>query len=186
VLLQEIRKKLLQQQKLRSRNLLGGPMHYKNLFSIKLDYKSASLLVFLAILPNVLGMLNISTSLGFKLHFFQIGIFAAAMLYGPVGGAVSGGIGSVYSAILMNNPYIIVGNIILGLFAGLFISFGMHTVLSVILAYLIQLPWLWLSDIYLAHMPLGAVKGVVAALLFSNIIWAALVHYTVRPFKKLI
>lgn len=161
-------------------------MHYKNLFSIKLDYKSASLLVFLAVLPNALGMLNISTSLGFKLHFFQIGIFAAAMLYGPLGGAVSGGIGSAYSAISMNNPYIIIGNIILGLFAGLFMRLGLHTVLSVMAAYLIQLPWLWFSDIYFAGMPVGVVKGVVAALLVSNIVWATVVHYTIKPLKKLI
>jgi len=161
-------------------------MDYRDIFSIKLDYKSVSLLVFLAILPNVLGMLNISTSLGFKLHFFQIGIFAAAMLYGPLGGAVSGGIGSAYSAILMNNPYIIIGNIILGFFAGLFMRHGWHTVISVLAAYLIQLPWLWISDIYFAGMPVIVVKGVVAALFFSNLIWSLIVHYTVRPFKNMI
>ena len=161
-------------------------MEYKDFYGIKLDFKSISFLVFLALLPNLLGMVNIGTVFGFKIHFFQIGVFAAAMLYGPIGGLVSGGIGSVYSAILIHNPYIIIGNMILGFFAGLLMRYGWHTVIAVIIAYLIQLPWLWVSDIYFAGMPVMIVKGVVVALFISNLIWAFVVHYTIKPFKKLV
>jgi uncharacterized membrane protein len=156
----------------------------KELFSVKLDYKSACALLFLAVLPNLLGMVNVSTPFGFKLHTFQIAIFLAAMLYGPVGGALSGGIGSAYSAIAMQNPCIIFGNIILGFFAGLFTRYGMHTVLSVLMAYGIQLPWLWLSDVYLAHMPVHAVNAVIIGLLISNTAWAAVAHISARALWK--
>lgn len=163
-------------------------MHkYNQLFGFDVDFnwKTLTMLAFLAVFPNVLGMLNISF-MGFKLHFFQYLVFVAAFIYGPFGGAVSGAFGSVYSAIVMGNPYIVIGNVILGFFAGLFFRFGWHGVLAVLGAYLVQMPWLWFSDVYLIGLPTQMVKMIVVALLVSDLIWGALAKYTHKPLKRLI
>src|SRR3989338_6602954 len=115
---------------------------YENIFKLKFNWKTFSLLVFLVIFPNILGMFNINL-FGIRIHFFQYLIFLAAMLYGPLVGALSGAFGSIWTALALNNPYIIIGNIILGLFTGLFFKKKLNIMLAVLLAYLIQLPWLW-------------------------------------------
>jgi len=161
-------------------------MEYRNKFSfnIKWGYKTISLFIFLIILPNLLGMMNISTVWGFKIHFFQIAVFIAALIYGPKGGLLSGLLGSTYSAIIMNNPYIIIGNAILGFFVGLFIRYKLHTIIAVILAFLIQLPWLILTDYYLVNLPMGFILRLILALAISNLVWATAAHYSAKPIKK--
>ena len=162
---------------------------YKAIFGtgVKFTYKSILLLGFLALFPNILGAIVIDTGLGFKLHLFQYLIFLAALLYGPFGGLVAGAFGSVYTAIALNNPYIVIGNMILGFFVGYFVKNRKLPVLpAVLLAYSIQLPWLWFTDIYLAAMPLNAVEMVVWALLFGNILWAILAGLTYKRIGKLI
>lgn len=147
-------------------------------FNVKWNYKNIILFLVLLGLPNLLGMLNIATPWGFKLHFFQLAIFIAAAIYGPKGGALSGLLGSLYSAAIMHNPYIIIGNIILGFFVGLFIRYKINTVIAVILAYAVQLPWLLLTDYYLVHLPIPFLKNLVIALFVSNVIWAILINYS--------
>lgn len=142
--------------------------------------------LFLIALPNVLGTINITTPWGFKMHFFQIAIFLAAALYGPQGGMFSGFVGSVYSAFIMGNPWIMIGNAILGFFAGLFLRYGFHTVSAVLLAYAIQLPWLILSDYYFVHLPMPFIRVLVVALLVSDTVWAVIVHYSIKPIKRFI
>ena len=154
----------------------------KNIFSfnIKWDYKHVSLFIFLLILPNLLSMINIGTIYGFKLHFFQVAIFLAAILYGPKGGLISGFIGSFYSSIIMNNPYLIIGNMILGFFTGLFIRYKMHTILAVILAFIIQLPWLIITDYYLVSLSAAFIIPLIVALAISNVIWATAAHFSTK------
>ena len=86
-------------------------MNYKNIFyfNLKYSWKSITLLTFLAILPNFFGMINFTTPFGFKIHIFQYLIFIAAIIYGPVGGLISGAFGSLFTAITLNNPYILIG-----------------------------------------------------------------------------
>jgi uncharacterized membrane protein len=156
----------------------------ENKYLFQLNVKTISMLSFLALLPNVLGMINLSAA-GFKIHFFQYAIFIAAAIYGPVGGAISGGIGSIYSATLMSNPYILVGNIILGTFAGFFMKKGYNMILAVFFAYLIQMPWLYLTDVYLVGMPVSLVINIMVALLISDMFWATLTKYTYKPIKAL-
>ncbi len=154
-------------------------MEHKNIFSfnVKWDYKTISLFLLLILLPNLLGLINISTPLGFKIHFFQLGIFIAAFVYGPFGGVLSGFIGSFYSAMIMNNPYIAVGNAILGFFAGLFFRYDIKTVYAVLIAYLIQLPWLIITDYYFAGLSVNFIGSLVVALLISNVVWAIFAHH---------
>lgn len=159
-------------------------MQYRNIFDVEWNHKSLGLFIFLIALPNLLGMVNLSTPLGFKVHFFQLGIFLAAIIYGPWGGMLSGLFGSVYSALIMGNPYIVGGNAMLGFFAGLFVKYGFNTVISVLLAFLIQLPWLILTDFYLMRLPLNFIFMLVIALAASNFIWALAAHYIAAPLKN--
>jgi uncharacterized membrane protein len=146
-------------------------MEYKDIFgfNIEWNYKTTAMFGVLLVLPNLLGMINLNMA-GFKIHFFQVAIFTAALVYGPTGGLLSGLVGSVYSAFAMNNPYILVGNAILGFFVGVFARYGMNTIIAVLLAYSIQLPWLIITDFYLIHMPMQILLNLVFALLVSDII----------------
>jgi uncharacterized membrane protein len=132
----------------------------------------------------LLGTLSFATPFGFRIHFFQYLVFLAALIYGPLGGMISGAFGSVYTAMLLNNPYIVIGNIILGGFTGFFARKGLPVIGAAMLAYLIQVPWLWVSDIYWAGMPQPVVEKVVIALLVGNLLWAVLARYTFNQIKE--
>ncbi len=162
-------------------------MEYKDIFgfSNEWNWKTISLFGFLAVFPNILGLIYVDV-FGLRIHFFQYLVFLAAVIYGPAGGAVSGAFGSVYTAIALHNPYIIIGNIILGFLAGFFVRHKFHIVLAAMLAYLIQMPWLWYSDVYLAGMPVAVVQKIVIALLISDVIMALAVRYTYKPVKALV
>lgn len=160
---------------------------YKNVFNFNIKWtgKTVSLLSFLAIFPNILGLYN-TTIFGVRIHFFQYLIFLAALIYGPFGGLISGGFGSVWTAVALNNPYIIAGNMLLGGLFGLFIRLKWNLIIAALTAYLIQMPWLWFTDIYFAHMPVNVVKGIVVALFFSDILWVAIAGLTYNKIKKVI
>jgi hypothetical protein len=146
--------------------------------NIKWNWKNITLLAFLAIFPNIFGLFH-TELFGVRIHFFQYLIFLAALIYGPIGGIISASFGSIYTAIALNNPYVIIGNIILGFFFGLFIRLKWGALKSLLTAYAIQLPWLIITDIYFANMPKSAVGAIVIALLISNIIWAFLAKATI-------
>ena len=165
-------------------SISGGTVRNQLGFNVKWNSKTIALFGLLLVLPNILGAINLSTPWGFKIHFFQLAIFAAAMIYGPKGGLLSGLVGSAYSAALMSNPYILLGNAILGFFTGLFARYGYHTLVAVAIAYAIQLPWLILTDYYLVHLPGKFIIGLVIALAISNLVWATIAHYSVKPIRK--
>lgn len=153
-------------------------------FNVEWNYKTITLFLFLMIFPNLLGLINLNTVWGFKIHFFQIAVFIAALIYGPKGGLLSGLVGSLYSAFVMSNPYIVIGNAILGFFVGLFVRYNLNTIIAVMLAYSIQLPWLIITDYYLVNLPISFILRLILALAISNMIWAIVAHYTVKPIKE--
>lgn len=155
-------------------------------FDVEWNYRKVALFVFLIAVPNVLGLVNFGTLFGFKIHVFQIAVFLAAIIFGPSAGLLSGLIGSLYSAAIMNNPYLVVGNMILGFFTGLFVRYGIHTVIAAVLAYLVQLPWLIVSDYYFVHLPWSFLVPLIIALAISNIIWAFVAHYMAKPIMNLL
>ena len=161
-------------------------MQYKNIFhfNVKWNLKTIWLFLILLILPNYVGMFKYTTIFGLRIHFFQILIFLAAMLYGPLGGALSGAIGSVYVAFALNNPYIIIGNIILGLFTGIFYRMKFHLVIAAFLAYLIQMPWLYITDVYLANMPVPVVNMIIISLLISNLLWSIIANFAGKRIRN--
>lgn len=155
-------------------------------FGIVWNTKTISTLLILLVLPNILGLINLGTIYGFKIHFFQLAIFLAASIYGRKGGLLSGFVGSIYSALIMNNIYIIIFNMILGYFAGLFIEKKMNIVLAILLAFIVQLPILVLGDLYLVGLKAVMIQQLVIALAISNLIWALVTLLSVKLIKRLI
>jgi len=163
-------------------------MQKTKVLSIPIQANPRAIALFLVAiaLPNLLGLINIATPLGFKLHFFQVAILLAAGIYGPLGGAASGVVGSMYSAVIMSNPFIILGNVILGFFYGLFIRLRIHAVPAVILAFAIQIPWLVATDFYFMHMPAPIIRMLLLSLALSNVLWAIVARYLAPRLAKVI
>ena len=152
-------------------------MEYRNVFGIEWNIKNILLLSFLAIFPNVLGLFH-TTVFGVRVHFFQYLIFLAALVYGPFGGVVSGAFGSIWTAVALNNPYILIGNVILGGLFGYFVKLKWNVILAAFAAYLVQMPWLYFTDVYFAGMASNAVIAIMIALFFSDILWAVVAKLT--------
>lgn len=148
--------------------------YLKSIYSNK---KEMVIFFILLMVPNILSMINLGTIYGFKIHSFQLSIFVAAIIYGKRGGALSGLFGSIYSAFIMYNPYIILGNIILGFFAGLFYEKTKNIFSSVILAFIIQLFWLIPSDYYFMQLSANFIKHLIISLFLSNLVWAIFALY---------
>ncbi|MBI2872224.1 MAG: hypothetical protein HYY00_03435 [Chloroflexi bacterium] len=148
------------------------------------NMRTATILLIMAVLPNLLGALEYVTVLGYRVHFFQGPVFLAAAMYGPLGGGLAGAAGSVYTAASLGNPYIVVGNLLLGGLTGLFLRFRLPLVAAVLLAYLVQLPFLWATDVYLVGMPVAVVQKVVIALLVTNIIWALVAQLLISRMRR--
>ena len=107
-----------------------------------------------------------------KLHFYQMGIFGAGFVFGPAAGAFVGAASSSYNAIyLMHNPWTIGGNARLGFVAAwLYTRYG--ALKAALGAFALQAPYLFFTDVYLMHMPVAAVFGILATLLVTNAICA--------------
>ncbi|HOH73918.1 MAG TPA: ECF transporter S component [Syntrophales bacterium] len=145
--------------------------------------RTAALLL-LALLPNVLGMINLTTPWGFKIHTFQAAIFLAAAVLGPWGGLVSGLAGSLWAALVMANPWLLVGNGILGFCTGLFVRRGFSLLPAVWLAFSIQLLWLIPTDYFLAGLSGAFIRELILALLLSHTCWALVVAPLREPLRR--
>jgi len=141
------------------------------------------LLAAILILPNLFATFNF-TVFGIRIHLFQYLIFLAAMIYGPTAGALSGGLGSLFTAFVMKNPYILVGNMMLGGLTGYFLKKQIKILPAAMFAFAIQIPWLFATDVYLAGMSIIAVNSIIIALLISNILCSYLASKTVRMFSN--
>ena len=151
---------------------------------VKINEKSIATLMLLMLLPNLVGVLHLSTPWGFKIHFFQYAIFLAAFTFGPIGGLLSGFAGSLYAAYLMTNPYILVGNALLGLFTGYFFRRGHTYLVSALLGFGIQIPWLVATDYFLMNLPASFIGGLLFALTLTNVLWAVLAGMSTGPLKR--
>jgi uncharacterized membrane protein len=151
---------------------------------IRWSEKAIGTLIVLALLPNLLGMLNLSTSWGFKLHFFQAAIFLASFLLGRWGGLIAGVGGSLSVAAAMGNPYILFGNALLGFFSGYFSERGSKPVMAVLLAFLIQLPWLIATDYLIMGLSAPVIGILIASLAVSNALWAFAAAWAVPPLRR--
>lgn len=152
---------------------------------VKSYHKAISVFSLLVLLPFLLSLINITFAESWKIHFFPAAIILAAIVFGATGGIIAGISGSLYSALFLGNPYILVGNALFGLLIAVFYKKSNKIVPSVMLAYLCELPWLILTDYYLVHLPAVFIAKLVVVLLLANILWALLIHLSIKPIRKL-
>jgi hypothetical protein len=147
--------------------------------------KAVSVFTLLVLLPCLLSLINITFAQSWKFHFFPAAIILAAVFYGATGGIVAGISGSLYSALFLGNPYIIVGNALLGLLIAVFYKKNDNLILCVLLAYACELPWLILTDYYFVHLSSDFIAKLVVVLLLANIFWAVLIQISIKHIRKL-
>lgn len=138
----------------------------------------------LVILPCILSLINVTFAQSWKIHFFPAAIILAAISFGPAGGLVAGITGSLYSAILLGNPWLIAGNALMGFLTGVFFRKTLKIIPSVMLAFACQLPWLIVSDYYFAGLSPVFIAKLVIVLLLGNLMWALLISLGMKPIKK--
>jgi uncharacterized membrane protein len=153
---------------------------------VRWDEKTIGVLIGLALIPNLLGMINLTTPWGFKIHVFQAAIFLAALLFGRWAGLIAGLGGSLYVASALSNPFILFGNSLLGFFTGHFAEKGFSPVVAVMLAFAIQLPWLVVTDHLIMGLPWPFIGALVASLAVSNLIWAVAADWAAGPLRRLL
>jgi len=97
------------------------------------------------------------------IHFSQLPIILSGILAGPLMGLITGAVGGIYMA-TTRIPFIIGGLAVLGYAAG-FLGRRLKPVLAGVLAWLIQLPYVFFTDYVwftsLLHMDPNVAMGVV-------------------------
>ena len=137
-------------------------------------------------LANILGIFSIPLGIT-SIHLMQLPIILSGLVLGFWSGGITGFIGSILMAYTLSpsNPYILLGNAILGFFTGLIYSYLKKTkkrqiipqTLSVLAAYLIQLPYLYITDVYFMPIPSQVVLTVILPkLLLEDMISVLISH----------
>lgn len=134
-------------------------------------------------LTVALSALAIPFMLGVRIHFFQVGVMLAGVVGGPFSGLVTGAIGGVYVAWLRSDPTIVVGNGLLGLFAGIFAR-RMRPALAGVAAWaLIQAPWIYLTGTFIFGVPAVVMQLVLTLLTIEDVACALVVDLLVTHFN---
>jgi uncharacterized membrane protein len=125
-----------------------------------------------------------------SIHFFQLAIFLSALLAGPWAGLLSGAAGSLYMG-LTRIPFIVGGIAILGVCTGFFAK-KFRPVIACLLAFLVQAPYVFVTDYvwftsFLGNPPsvaLSFIAPIMVTLVLESVVCAALadiiVHYVKR------
>jgi hypothetical protein len=154
--------------------------------SVSLYRRAATAFILLVVLPFILSLMNLTFAQSWKVHFFPAAIILAALIFGAAGGLIAGVAGSLYSALLIGNSYIIVGNALFGLLTGIFYKKTNEIILSVGLAFICELPWLIVTDYYFMRLPAEFIAKLIVVLFLANILWAALIQIINKPLRKLL
>jgi len=102
------------------------------------------------------------------LHLFKIAILFGAYFYGPVGGGIAGAAVSFAGDLILSNPYIIVGNVVLWTATGYLARHGLHPLFAMWSAFLIQLPWLILADYCFMGLSATLIRNLIIPLFLSD------------------
>lgn len=151
---------------------------------------TSKLIAFIAVMcaiANVLGFFTIPIGIT-EIHLMQFPIILTGLALGSRTGGLVGFIGAAVMAFRLRppNPYILPGNAILGFFTGLFYSrtkkMGgrpiIPQVISVLGAYIVQAPYVYVTDVYLMSMPPPVVLAIILPkLLLEDIISVLLCHF---------
>ncbi|MGB9134363.1 MAG: ECF transporter S component [Candidatus Bathyarchaeia archaeon] len=136
--------------------------------------KQVAFIAVMSALANVLGYFSIPAGTT-KIHFMQLPIIFSGLALGSLAGGIVGFTGSAVMAFALQtpNPFILLGNAILGFFTGLFYSWLRNKkppvipqLLSVIGAIVIQFPYTYVSDVYWMSMPVPLVLYTILPKLF--------------------
>lgn len=150
---------------------------------------TSKLFAFIAVMcavANVLGFFTIPFGIT-EIHLMQLPIILTGLALGPGAGGLVGFIGAAVMAfrLLPPNPYILVGNGILGFMTGAFYSRLkkmkekpiIPQVISVLGAYIVQFPYVYVTDVYLMPIPSAIVLTVILPkLLLEDVISVLLAH----------
>jgi len=137
-------------------------------------------------IANVLGFLAIPIGVT-SIHLMQLPIILTGLSLGPWSGALVGFVGAVVMAYELTppNPYILLGNTILGFFSG---GFYLQLrkmrgrpitpqVISVMGAYVVQSSYVYVTDVYLMAMPPPMVQVILLKLLLEDLASVLLCHF---------
>jgi len=111
--------------------------------------KTVAFVALMAALANIMSFPPLAIPLqlgGFtsSIHFFQLSIFLCGILAGPWAGLVGGAVGGLYMGIT-KIPFVVGGIAILGVSVGFFAK-KVRPVLAGLLAWLVQAPYVLLTD----------------------------------------
>ncbi len=151
---------------------------------------TSKLIAFIAVMcavANVLGFFTIPIGIA-EIHLMQLPIILTGLALGPRAGGLVGFIGAAVMAFRLHpaNPYILLGNAILGFMTGAFYSRlkkmrgrpVIPQVISVLGAYIVQFPYVYVTDVYLMSMPSHVVQMLILPkLLIEDIISVLLAHF---------
>jgi uncharacterized membrane protein len=138
-------------------------------------------------LTVALSFLTVPFLFGTGIHFFQAGILLAGVVGGPLSGLIVGSVGGVYIATVRSDPTIVVGNGLLGLFAGVFSRKFRPLYAGVAAWVLVQAPWIYFVDTFVFHIPGVAVQTILGLLTVEDVVCASVVdildnHFHLRGF----
>jgi len=153
---------------------------------MKISTKKIAFISIMCALANILGILSIPLGLT-SIHLMQLPIILSGLVLGSWSGGITGFIGTILMAYQLSpsNPYILLGNAILGFFTGFLYSYLKKTkkrqiipqTLSVLAAYLIQLPYIYVTDVYFMPIPSQVVLTVILPkLLLEDMISVLISH----------
>ncbi len=141
--------------------------------------------IVMSALTNVLGLLIIPVG-PFTFHLVQLPIVFSGLGAGAVSGGIVGLLGTFVMAFALAkpNPYLIGGNAILGFLTGaLYRKMRkmsgrsiLPQMLSVFFAYLLQMPYVYVTDVYLMGMPNPIVVAILGLLLVEDLTSVLLSH----------
>ena len=151
---------------------------------------TSKLIAFTAVMctaANVLGLF-FSIPIGLtKIHLMQLPIILSGLALGPWIGGLVGFVGATTMAFNLPSPnlYILPGNAILGFFSGVFYLRLKRMrgrpiipqVISVLGAFIVQSPYVYVTDVYLMTMPQPVVQGILLKLLFEDVISVLVSHF---------
>jgi len=150
-----------------------------------LTTKRIAFLAAMAALANILGLLKLSIG-QLTIHLLQLPIILTGLVLGALAGGAVGLVGAILGALTLSppNPYIIIGNAILGFFTGLLYDRlrGMKTApivpqsFALAGAFLLQAPYAYVTDVYLMAIPSAIAQLLLLTLFIEDTLSLLICH----------
>jgi uncharacterized membrane protein len=151
-----------------------------------INAKKIAFIAIMCAIANILGFISIPIGLT-SIHIMQLPIILSSLSFGSWTGGLVGFIGAMVMAYRLTppNPYILLGNAILGLLIGFFYSNFkklktkpiIPQIISVLIAFIIQAPYVYITDVYLMTIPSQVVLTIILPkLLLEDIISVFIAH----------